>query len=272
MTSKFKVFKPFVSVITPTYNRRPFIPYLVKSFLAQDYPKDRLEWIVVDDGTDKIADLLPKQDNIKYIALADKLTLGAKRNLSHQYATGSIIVYFDDDDYYSPERVSHAVTRLMANPRAMCAGSSALPIFFKDLNAIYILGPYNKNHATAGTFAFRRTLLNDTCYQDDATFAEEKHFLKNYSVPFVQLDPMKTILVISHKLNTFDKHLCLTPNSPFVTKTPLNVSDFIKNPDMRDFYENRIHGLLKKYRPIDIDGQTEKAENDQSTGPRSAPL
>jgi glycosyltransferase involved in cell wall biosynthesis len=267
MTSKFKVFKPFVSVITPTYNRRPFIPYLVKSFLAQDYPQNRLEWIVVDDGSDKIHDLLPKADNIKYVALADKLTLGAKRNLSHQYATGTIIVYMDDDDYYPPERVSHAVTRLMANPYALCAGSSALPIYFKDLNCIYMLGPYNKNHATAGTFAFKRTLLADTAYQDDATFAEEKHFLKNYTVPFVQLDPLKTILVISHKLNTFDKHKCLTPNNPFVHKTPLNVSDFIKAPDMRDFYENRIHGLLKKYRPIDIDGQTQKAENNQIPDP-----
>ena len=263
MTSKFKVFKPFVSVITPTYNRRPFIPYLVKCFLAQDYPQDRLEWLIIDDGSDKIHDLLPQQDNIKYIALAEKLTLGAKRNLSHQYATGTIIVYFDDDDAYPPERVSHAVTRLMSNPRAMCAGSSALPIFFKDLNAIYMLGPYHKNHATAGTFAFRKTLLNETAYQDDATFAEEKHFLKNYSVPFVQLEPMKTILVISHRMNTFDKHNCLTPNNPYVTKTTLNVSDFIKNKDMRDFYENRIFGLLKKYRPIEYNGQKE-AESNQS--------
>lgn len=257
----FKLFKPMVSVITPTYNRRPFIPYLVKCFLAQDYPQDRMELIVIDDGTDKIHDLLPKQDNIKYVALAEKLTLGAKRNLSHKYATGTIIVYFDDDDHYSPERVSHAVTRLMSNPRALCAGSSALPIYFKDLKCIYMLGPYHKSHATAGTFAFRRTLLNETAYQDDATFAEEKHFLKNYTVPFVQLDPMKTILAISHKLNTFDKHKCLTPNNPFVTKTPLNVSDFIKNSDMRDFYENRIHGLLKKYRPITIYEQIEEAED-----------
>ena len=50
-------FKPFVSVCTPTYNRRQYIKRLIKVFDAQDYPKDRLEWIVVDDGTDKVADL-----------------------------------------------------------------------------------------------------------------------------------------------------------------------------------------------------------------------
>ena len=45
---------PFVSVCTPTFNRRPFIPYLIDCFMKQDYPKDRMEWIIVDDGDDKI--------------------------------------------------------------------------------------------------------------------------------------------------------------------------------------------------------------------------
>ena len=42
---------PFVSVCTPTYNRRPFISAMIKCFDHQDYPKHRMEWIIVDDGT-----------------------------------------------------------------------------------------------------------------------------------------------------------------------------------------------------------------------------
>ena len=42
--------KPFVSVCTPTFNRRPFIPNLIRCFQAQDYPKELMEWIVIDDG------------------------------------------------------------------------------------------------------------------------------------------------------------------------------------------------------------------------------
>ena len=34
---------PFVSVCTPTFNRRPFIPFTIKCFNNQDYPKDRRE-------------------------------------------------------------------------------------------------------------------------------------------------------------------------------------------------------------------------------------
>ena len=52
---KYKL--PFVSICTPTYNRRPFIPYTIKCFNHQDYPMDKIEWIIIDDGTDKIEDL-----------------------------------------------------------------------------------------------------------------------------------------------------------------------------------------------------------------------
>ena len=36
--------KPFVSVCTPTYNRRLFIPNLIRCFQSQTYPKEIMEW------------------------------------------------------------------------------------------------------------------------------------------------------------------------------------------------------------------------------------
>ena len=57
---------PFVSVCTPTFNRRPFIPYIIKCFDNQVYPKDKMEWIIIDDGTDLIEDLVKNHPNIKY--------------------------------------------------------------------------------------------------------------------------------------------------------------------------------------------------------------
>ena len=49
--------KPFVSVCTPTYNRRVFLPQLIKCFQAQTYPKELMEWIVIDDSDDSVEDL-----------------------------------------------------------------------------------------------------------------------------------------------------------------------------------------------------------------------
>jgi glycosyltransferase involved in cell wall biosynthesis len=250
MNNNKKTIKPFVSICTPTFNRRPFIPYMIKCFEKQDYPKDRMEWIIIDDGTDKIGDLVHDIPQVKYYAYPKKMCLGEKRNIMHEKSRGDYIVYMDDDDYYPPERVSHAIEKLLANPNALCAGSSELYIYFKHIRKMYQFGPYGLNHATAGTFAFRRELLKNHKYNNNASLAEEKEFLKDYSVPFVQLDPFKTILVFSHDHNTFDKRKLLdNPHPDYVKESTKTIDMFIKEGDMRDFYTNRIYGFLKKYEP-----------------------
>jgi len=253
--TKTKKYYPLVSVCTPTFNRRPFIPIMLSCFRNQDYPKDRMEWIIVDDGTDNIGDLIreAKIPQIKYFRLEKKMSLGEKRNYMHQQSKGSIIVYMDDDDYYPPERVSHAVERLLGSPDALCAGSSEMYIYFKHIKQMYQTGPYGPNHATAGTFAFKVELLKQTQYENHAALAEEKAFLKNYTIPFVQLDPMKSILVFSHEHNTFDKRKMLENPHPDVFKpSPKTVDMFIrtkKEEHIKNFFLKDIDELLAKYDP-----------------------
>jgi len=197
---------PMVSLITPTYNRRRFIPQAVRCYLAQDYPRDRLEWVVVDDGEDAVADLFEGVPGVSYVRLEHRLPLGKKRNFCHTVARGDIFVYMDDDDYYPPQRVSHAVSSLLSAPAGtLVAGTSEIYVWFLQTDEIYQFGPYHKRHCTAGTFAFRRELLRTQHYLDDATYAEEKAFLKDFTLPVVQLDPMKTMLVVAHSSNTVDK-------------------------------------------------------------------
>jgi len=250
-----KKFYPFVSICTPTFNRRPFIQTMLQCFHNQTYPKNRMEWIIVDDGTDKVEDLIQSSniEQIKYYKCDKKMSLGEKRNYMHKFVKGTIIVYMDDDDYYPPERVSHAVERLQETPEAMCAGSSEIYVYFKHIEKMYQFGPYGSKHATAGTFAFRTELLKSTCYEDSAALAEEKKFLKDYTVPFVQLDPLKTILVFSHIHNTFDKrHLLKTADNQFQKQSTVKVDDFIRTEgeaSIKDFFMNNIDGMLAKYKP-----------------------
>ena len=84
---------PKVSICTPTYNRRRFIPFLIKCYEAQTYPSDQLEWIVVDDGTDPVGDLFQGVKGVKYFYQEEKMKLGRKRNFMHEKTTGEIIVY-----------------------------------------------------------------------------------------------------------------------------------------------------------------------------------
>lgn len=248
MSSKKKY--PLVSICTPTYNRRPFLPTMMECFYNQTYPRHRMEWIIVDDGTDSVEDVFKAANipEVQYFRVTKKMTLGAKRNLMHKKCKGSIIVYMDDDDYYPPERVSHAVEVLQNNPTALCAGSSEIYIYFNHMSKMYQAGPYGANHATAGTFAFRKELLLQTKYNENASLAEEKEFLKNYTVPFVQLDPLKTILVFSHSQNTYDKkELLQMPNNLFLESNKtiemfikLSSEERIKNFFLRDM-ENKLN-------------------------------
>jgi len=241
---------PFVSVCTPTFNRRPFWEYTIKCFNHQDYPKDKMEWIIIDDGTDKIEDLVSGISQVKYFYYNEKMSLGKKRNIMHAKSKGDILVYMDDDDYYPPERVSHAVNMLLTHPNALCAGASEIYIWFKHIQKMFQFGPYSPSHATAGTFAFKRELLKDHSYDDNAALAEEKAFLKNYSVPFVQLEPKKTILVFSHIHNTFDKKKLLESGENNYQKTSdRSVDEFIKDKDFKEFYMERLDTLLQKYQP-----------------------
>ena len=195
MARKKKKPLPFVSVCTPTFNRRPFISSMIKCFLNQTYPHDRMEWIIIDDGTDSIEDIIKYENvpQIKYYRYEEKISLGKKRNLMHEKSTGEIIVYMDDDDYYPPDRVKHAVEKLKGDSKALCAGSSIIHVYFKHIKKIIQFGPYGETHATAGTFAFKRELLEQTSYENHAALAEVKHFLKTYKIQFVQLDPTKTL-------------------------------------------------------------------------------
>ena len=251
MKKKEKQIKqPFVSICTPTFNRRPFIPFIIKCFENQTYPKDKMEWIIVDDGTDKIEDLVAHIPQVKYFRYEEKLSLGKKRNITNEKTKGDIIIYMDDDDYYPPERVSHAVETLRKNPKALCAGSSIMYIYFKHIEKMYQFGPYGPNHATAATFAFRKELLTQTKFDETASVAEEKKFLKGYTIPFVQLDPKKSILVFSHNHNSFDKKELLKqmPN-PCINDTVIKPSDIVKEYGILQFFMEDINKLLDDYSP-----------------------
>jgi len=247
--------QPFVSVCTPTFNRRPFIPIIIKCFENQTYPRDKMEWIIVDDGTDKIEDLVAHLPYVKYFKYDEKMTLGKKRNITNDNASGDIIVYMDDDDYYPPDRVKHAVDTLK-NSKALCAGSSAMFIYFKHINKMYQFGPYGPNHATAATFAFKRELLNQTKFDEESSVAEERKFLKDYKIPFVQLESKKSILVFSHDQNSFDKKELLKelPNKN-VHETTLMPKDLVNEVDILKFFMDDIDKLIENYEPGKIDNK-----------------
>jgi glycosyltransferase involved in cell wall biosynthesis len=233
--------RPFISVLTPTYNRRKFIPAIIQCYKNQTYPKDRMEWIIYDDGTDLVGDLFEGLNipNIRYVSDSEKKLIGAKRNKLMDLAKGDILVWLDDDDFYPPERIQHAVTSLQRQPKVQLAGSSLLYMYYFDTGKIHSFGPIHQQHATNGTMAVRKEYAKTHRYDETVTHAEEKSFLDDYKHPMVQLDAHKTMLVMSHSNNTYDKRTIRDKGqSKLLKETTLKLKDFIRTAAQREFYAN----------------------------------
>ena len=235
-----------VSVVTPTYNRRQFIPTLIQIYQNQTYPKENMEWIIIDDGQDKVGDFFVEAivPNIRYIALDEKISIGAKRNLLNKEAKGQIIIAMDDDDYYPPHRIQTIVDTFKRYPKAMLAGSSKMHMYYIDTQKIYTIGPFMANHATNGTMAWRKSYSDKHRYDEFVTKGEETSFLENYIHPMIQLDS-NLILVICHTDNTVDKqklresHVANKRQAKERMKiTPLQLSDVVKEKEVYNFYMN----------------------------------
>ena len=214
--------QPFVSICTLTHNRPDCLRRLLTCIESQTYPLNKIEWLILDDSTEYLQSIeINSQSliNIKYQRLRKKMILGAKRNLSHKLCSGQVIVYMDDDDFYFPKRVAHAVDALQKSKKGI-AGSTFLPIYFSHDDQIWLSGPFGKNHGTANTFAMTKEFAIKHFYDDNAECNEEKSFLNNYTIPMEQLDPLQNLICISHDTNTFDKRK-MRKNGPTHRMRPL---------------------------------------------------
>jgi len=115
-----------VSCIMPTSDRRQFVPRAIRCYLAQDWPNKEL--IVLDDGNDKIMDLIPPDLIFGYFALLEsaKRTYGDKLNTCAGVAHGEYIIHWDDDDAYASDRITRQIAPLVADPRLQVSGTSTL--------------------------------------------------------------------------------------------------------------------------------------------------
>lgn len=227
-----------VSVLTPTYNRTQFIRRSIACYKEQFFPLEQMEWIILDDGDESAEALFTEATfdgipNIRYYREYSKMTVAAKRNKLNHLATGSIIVAWDDDDYYPPERITLIVETFNKAPKEIqLVGSSLMYMYMPD-KSVWSIGPFHPNHASNATLAYRKSYLKNHEYDNNATKTEEPHFLNNYKEPMIQMDPLKSILVMTHNSNTVSKDIA---KNAAAKKTALQIQDFIKDPKILEMF------------------------------------
>ncbi len=89
---------PFMSVVVCSYNGETTLGRTIESLLAQNYPKNKFEVIVVDDGSsDKTSQIARSYPGVQSIRMPKNEGLSAARNTGLKAAKGDIYVAFDDD-------------------------------------------------------------------------------------------------------------------------------------------------------------------------------
>lgn len=115
----------FLSIIIPTYNSASFIGQAIEACLAQDYPKDKIEIIVVDDAsTDGTKGVVAKYP-VKYI-YQKKGGPAVARNRGYESAKGEVIFFTDSDCVVHKDWVSTLVKHYNKNDLGAVTGSYAV--------------------------------------------------------------------------------------------------------------------------------------------------
>jgi hypothetical protein len=233
-----------VSIVTVSQlNRFDSIKLLCKMVNYQDY-ENIIEWIIIE-GSEKKEDGIANEMNInslnckvpiKYFGWTGK-KLGGLRQLSNDRSIGQIIVCMDDDDFYPTTRVSHAVDVLKHSPYEIAGTGRLLCYDFVLTKFLLYENHENKNHLTNNVMAYKRSYLQNHKYNVTRTNAEETDFTNNFTENIAQLDTYKSIIIVSHKYNTYNKREIFIGG----------LANFNKNSTVEELNKN-IYEII----PIDI--------------------
>ncbi|MDN8598428.1 glycosyltransferase [Citrobacter sp. S2-9] len=248
--------KPFVSVVTPTWNRAAFLPYLLYMYRYQNYPADRRELIILDDSPQSHLSIIerltqghPENFNIRYIHHPEKLDLGKKRNMLNALARGEYILCMDDDDFYPVDKITYTI-EMMQRHRALISGSDQIPIWYSHINRVFKTASFGKQNILNGTFCYHRNYLKKHRYDDECNLGEESGFTNAFTANPLQLPGERTILCISHSQNTFDKDFVLGSSQPL----GVSLEELIPDPMLKNWYlslHNATHNQPIQWDNID---------------------
>jgi glycosyltransferase involved in cell wall biosynthesis len=186
-----------VTALVDTYNYGHFIEEAIDSVLAQDFPPEQMEILVVDDGSaDDTADRVRKYgDRIQYFCKpnggqASALNFGIAR------ARGEIVAFLDGDDYWLPGKLQRVVAEFEKRPEAGMVYHN----FFCKRDASPDQLPYSSLAGVSGVLpAERKSLLGYDLYPT-ATLAFRRSVLQRLlPIPeslIVQADAHLTACVI----------------------------------------------------------------------------
>ncbi|MEA5619327.1 glycosyltransferase [Cronbergia sp. UHCC 0137] len=171
------------SIIIPTYNRPERLKTCLDSLTRLNYPCDRFEVIIVDDGSDRPLDILVKSyDNEIELNLIRQANAGpaTARNTGAKVAKGQYLAFTDDDCTPEPNWLLALENGFLETPNGLLGGktinalpnnlySTASQLLIDYLYNYYNIDSYEAKFFASNNFAVSRELFNQVG-QFDITF------------------------------------------------------------------------------------------------------
>lgn len=205
---------PNISVVTLIYNRKAFLDLAFKNILETDYPKEKIEWVIVDDSDDPVEQCSDKiikfgRENaplsLTYIPLA-KRTIGRKRNVGTYRSQHEVVLFMDDDDYYPPSSFRRRVSSLLTHPwkpKAVACTTIACYDLVRGVSAVntppWSLG-FSKRVSEA-TLVFYKNFWAEKNFPN-VNMSEGDGFLEGREHEVLELPPQQMIVAMSHGKNS----------------------------------------------------------------------
>ena len=209
---------PFISVLTPTYNRRNFIDLAFLNLLITDYPKSKIQWVIVDDSDDPTKSVLDKIKKfeerdpgfeITYVPMTKKRSVGYKRNRAVNAAKYDICVNMDDDDVYPESSFRRRVAWLLHGSYTSKKVVGCTMIAMYDLNhgiSAVNTPPWalkQSQRVSEASFCFYRGYALENPFPD-VQQSEGEGFIDACIKDdlFLEIPPQQILVALNHGTNT----------------------------------------------------------------------
>ena len=167
---------PFVSIMVPAYNEQATIGKTIQSLLNLDYPRNKLQIIIVNDGSKDATRAIAESFMSKGVEVINKRNSGKgdSLNMALKKAKGEFVVSMDADSFVNPDCLKKMLG-YFSNPSVM-AVTPSLKVYnpngiLQRLQAIeYLIGVYLRKvfaylgsiHVVPGPFSMFRKSFFDT--------------------------------------------------------------------------------------------------------------
>jgi hypothetical protein len=210
---------PPISVLTLTYNRRNFIELAFLNLLTSDYPKDKIQWVVVEDSDDPSLGVLDKIKafeqrepgfEITYVPMTKKRSIGYKRNKAVQHAKHGICVNMDDDDVYPSSSFRRRVSWLTAFPETQVVGCTMIAMYDLQQGISAVNTPPwalpQCQRVSEASFCFWKNYAMEHPFPDQQ-MSEGEAFIPSgpNAGKFLEIPPQQILVALNHGKNTSNR-------------------------------------------------------------------